>query len=270
MLDFPPICYVYCYDKINERFSYERLKASISSIPENLTIFIITWHKDLENKLNVDFPNRSILFINQKKMKFSKSFFINKISNYAYKNNYQYIYLSDVDLFFHPEYFYWLKFIMNKLDYKNSDVRIITTNYNIRAKSKIKFLPRRFYGKFSFYFPKFFDWTIPKSLSQVLSRELSKSDYAHGCGLIPIKALRKIGGYNSEMFGHGPEDDLFNQRIKFFSRIYYHNGTFRSSTFHLPHKYLNQKNRLKNYKYWYDTIDEIKCNGIYSELIDRK
>ena len=270
MLNFPPICYVYSYNKRNERYSYERLKVSIGSIPENLHIFIITWHDDLEKKLKINFPDRNILVINKKTEKFSRSFFINEIANYASENNYEYIYLSDVDLFFHPEYFYWLKYIMNKLEYKNNDIRIITSNYNVRAKSKIKYLPRRFYGKISFYFPEYFDWTIPKSLDQILSRELSLSGYAHGCGLIPIKAWKKVGGYNSEMVGHGPEDDLFNQRIKFFSRIYYHKGTLRSSTFHLPHPYLEQKDRLKNYKYWFSSIDEINHNGIYSELIERK
>ena len=270
MLNFPPICYVYCYEKKYEDDSYERLKVSINSIPENLVVFIISWHKSLEKKLKNDFPSRKISIINKKYMKFSKSYFINEIANFAFKNNHEYIYLSDVDLFFHPEYFYWLKFIMNKLEYKNSDIRIITTNYNVRAKSKIKFFPRRLYGKISYHFPKYFDWTIPKSLGEILSREFSKSDYAHGCGLIPLKALRKIGGYNSEMLGHGPEDDLFNQRIKYYSRIYYHKGTYRSSTFHLPHCYLNQKDRLKNYKYWFNTIDEMNYNGIYSELIKRK
>ena len=63
--------------------------------------------------------------------------------------------------------------------------------------------------------------------------EFAKKDYAHGCGLIPIEPLKKIGGYNEEIIGYGPEDDLFNQRIKFFSRVYYHKGNLRSSTFHI-------------------------------------
>ena len=33
-----------------------RLKVSISSIPSHLIIYIITWHNDLENKLEKDFP----------------------------------------------------------------------------------------------------------------------------------------------------------------------------------------------------------------------
>ena len=36
MNDFPPIWYVYCFDEIEERESYNRLKISISSIPNHL------------------------------------------------------------------------------------------------------------------------------------------------------------------------------------------------------------------------------------------
>ena len=270
MLKLPPICYVYCFDQRNEKSSYERLKVSISSVPSHLFIYIITWHNDLENKLGKDFPYRNIYVIKKEFMKFSKSFFINQISNYAFEKDYKYIYLSDIDLFFHPEYFFWLEYFMKKLNYKKNDLRIITNNYNIRARSKIKFLPRKLYGKLSFYFPDLFDWKIPKSLDEILLREFSKSDYAHGCGLIPINSLLKIGGYNSEMYGHGPEDDLFNQRIKFFSRLYYHKGNYRSSTFHLPHPALNQQDRIKNHKYWFDIVDEINYNGIYSEQIEKK
>ena len=151
MLKLPPICYVYCFDQSKEKSSYERLKVSISSVPSHLFIYIITWHNDLENKLGKDFPYRNIYVIKKKFMKFSKSFFINQISNYAFEKDYKYIYLSDIDLFFHPEYFCWLEYFMKKLDYKKNDLRIITNNYNIRARSKIKFLPRKFDLKLNFY-----------------------------------------------------------------------------------------------------------------------
>ena len=170
---------------------------------------------------------------------------------------------------FVPEYFYWLKFIMEKLDYRSSDLRIITNNFHIRAIPKYKLLPDFLYGKLNFYFPELYNWNLPTNLNEIMIRKLSKSGFAHGCGLIPLGALRKIGGYNSELIGHGPEDDLFNQRIKFYSRVYYHKGNYRSSTFHLPHPPLNQQNRLNNFKYWFDSLEDIKLNGLYSDLIRR-
>ena len=269
MLKFPSIWYVYCFDKINEKNAYERLKVSISSIPEELSVKIITWHYDLEKKLAVDFPDRNFFFLNSNVTNFSKSFFINEFCRFEIEKKSKYIYLADIDLFFHPEYFFWLKYIMDELLFEESDVRIITTNFNIRAKPKLKILSRKLYGRLSYHFPNLYDWDIPKDFQEILSREFSKSDFAHGCGLIPLKALKKIGGYNSELIGHGPEDDLFNQRIKFYSRIYYHKGSFRSATFHLPHPAMNQKNKFKNHKYWFDSLEDINRNGIYSELVDR-
>ena len=267
MLKFPSIWYVYCFAEINEKNAYERLKVSISSIPEQLSVKIITWHYDLENKLAFDFPGRNFFVLNSKVIKFSKSFFINQLCKFENNKNAKYIYLADIDLFFHPEYFFWLNYIMKELSYEESDIRIVSKNFNVRARPKVKLLPGRLYGKCSYYFPKLYDWDIPKNFQEILSREMSKSDFAHGCGLIPLKALQKIGGYNSELVGHGPEDDLFNQRIKFYSRIYYHKGSFRSATFHLPHPAMNQKNRFKNHKYWFDSLDDINRNGIYSQLV---
>ena len=48
-------------------------------------------------------------------MKFSKSFFINQISNYAFEKDYKYIYLSDIDLFFHPEYLFDIRIYYEKI-----------------------------------------------------------------------------------------------------------------------------------------------------------
>ena len=93
MLNFPPICYVYCFSQSNEISAYERLKVSISSLPSHLLIYIITWHNNLENKLRRDFPNRNIYVIRKEFMKFSKSYFINQIANYAFEKNYKYQYL---------------------------------------------------------------------------------------------------------------------------------------------------------------------------------
>lgn len=269
MIDFPPIWYIYCFDKKIESNSYERLKISLGSIPSKFSINIITWHSNLNERLKYDFPRRNIFNLVVNKRKFSRSLYINLIADYEFKKNIKYFYLSDIDLFFHPEYFYWLKFIMEKLDYRSSDLRIITNNFNIRAIPKYKFLPDFLYGKLNFYFPELYNWNLPTNLKEILIRKLSKPGFAHGCGLIPLGALRKIGGYNSELIGHGPEDDLFNQRIKFYSRIYYHKGNYRSSTFHLPHPPINQQNRLNNFKYWFHSLEDININGVYSDLIRR-
>ena len=97
-----------------------------------------------------------------------------------------------------------------------------------------------------------------------------KSGLAHGCGLIPTESLKEIGGYNEELIGYGPEDDLFNKRLELNARVYYHKGSFRSSTFHIFHKNLNHQNKQKNWLYWKNIIKDIERNGIYSDGRIRK
>ena len=90
-----------------------------------------------------------------------------------------------------------------------------------------------------------------------------------GCGLIPIAPLLRIGGYNSEIVGYGPEDDLFNQRLKNYARIYYHKGSLVSSTFHIPHKPLQQQNKKKNWMYWSHSLSHQALHGAFSDTVIR-
>ena len=76
-----------------------------------------------------------------------------------------------------------------------------------------------------------------------------------------------IGGYNSEMIGYGPEDDLFNQRLKFYARVYYHTCCYSSSTFHLPHLPLQQQNKKKNWNTWRDTMNYQSIHGVFADTI---
>ena len=148
---------------------------------------------------------------------------------------------------------------------KKNDLRIITLNYNLRAKKKLYFLPDKLYPILSEKFPFLYDWDLPKDLEDILRSFDMKSGFAHGCGLIPIKPLKEIGGYNEEMIGYGPEDDLFNRRLALNARTYYHKGTFRSSTFHICHRNLNHQNKLSNWLYWKKIIYDLNRNGVHSD-----
>ena len=132
----------------------------------------------------------------------------------------KYFYLADTDLFFHPEYFNWLEYIAKKMDYKKNDLRIITNNFNILPNKKYKLIPNKLFNLLSSYFPDLYNWEPPNNLNQILNIDYMKAGFAHGCGIIPIDPMKKIGGYNEEMIGYGPEDDLFNKRLNFFSRVY--------------------------------------------------
>ena len=117
------------------------------------------------------------------------------------------------------------------------------------------------------YFPQLFRWTPPSSFSDIIKLRHAASNFAHGCGLIPIAPLLRIGGYNSEIVGYGPEDDLFNQRLKNYARIYYHKGSLVSSTFHIPHKPLQQQNKKKNWMYWSDSLSHQALHGLFDTVI---
>jgi len=263
------VWYIFCYSEKQFKNALERLKISISSIKNVKNIKILTWHKTLKKEFSLFENNKYIQIFFTEKRVFSKSYFINQIAKIVPKKN-KYFYLSDTDLFFHPEYFKWLEYICKKLNYEKGDLRLITSNYNIRPQKIYKFIPSKLFNFFSTYFPYLYKWTTPKNLNEILGMEFAKKDYAHGCGLIPIDPLKKIGGYNEEIIGYGPEDDLFNQRIKFFSRVYYHKGNLRSSTFHIFHSKLNYQNKKKNWIYWNKIINDIATNKIHSDYILRK
>ena len=133
----------------------------------------------------------------------------------------------------------------------------------------IPLVPHKLYSFLIHRFPHLFDWSLPSSLSSIYPRILCKPDFAHGCGLIPVKPSIDIGGYNSEMIGYGPEDDLFNQRLKYYARVYYHKGTFSSSTFHLPHRPLQHQNKTKNWYLWRDIMTHQSIHGVFADTINR-
>ena len=262
------IWYIFCYSKDQYKSALERLKISIGSIQRNSKIKILTWHKNLNKDINDLKKIRKIDLFDTKEKEFSRSFCINLITKLIDDED-KYFYLADTDLFFHPEYFNWLDFICKKMNYKKNDLRIITNNFNLRPNKKYKFIPNKLFNLLSSIFPYLYNWEIPKTLNEILNINYMNSGFAHGCGLIPIDPLKKIGGYNEELIGYGPEDDLFNKRLSFFARVYYHIGSLRSSTFHIYHPKLNYQNKNKNWQYWKFITKDINKNRIHSDYIFR-
>ena len=265
---FPfPIFYICCFQDEDFCSAVDRLTISLSSLPSKSNIHILTWHECLPNHFSSCQLDITFHLVN--KISFSKSYFINKILYISNSLSFEYFYLSDTDLFFHSLYFDWLMRMYQTLSGDKNDLRIITTNYNIYPYLRIPLIPFKAYSRLMSCFPVLFDWTLPNSLSSIYSRYLCSPDFAHGCGLVPVKLSIDIGGYNSEMIGYGPEDDLFNQRLKFYARVYYHKGCYSSSTFHLPHKPLQQQNKRKNWNTWRDTMNYQSFHGVFSDTIKR-
>lgn len=262
-----PVCYIFCYDEHDLDGALLRLKLSISSLPSNKSITILTWHDSLPSLLNTC---SNIKYIFVQRQAFSRSFFINYIAKYLSETtDLCYFYLADTDLFFHPSYFSWLDKICLRLDSFRADLRVITSNINLFPECKIPHIPRILLPRTLKYFPQLFRWTPPSSFSDIIKLRHAASNFAHGCGLIPIAPLLRIGGYNSEIVGYGPEDDLFNQRLKNYARIYYHKGSLVSSTFHIPHKPLQQQNKKKNWMYWSHSLSHQALHGAFSDTVIR-
>ena len=268
-MSFPfPIFYICCFQENDFSLAAQRLSVSLGSLPCNSKIHILTWHDSLLSHLGSTHYDITLHIV--PKISFSKSYFINQIISISDSLSYDYFYLSDNDLYFHPLYFGWIMRIFERLSGYENNLRIITTNYNIYPYPRIPLVPQRAFSFFISCFPHLFDWTLPTSLGSIYLRQLSKPDFAHGCGLIPVKFSKKIGGYNSEMIGYGPEDDLFNQRLKYYARVYYHKGSFCSSTFHLPHQPLQQQNKSKNWHIWRDMMNHQSIHGAFSDSINRE
>tara|TARA_Y100000739_G_C20496987_1_gene413109 strand:- start:137 stop:937 length:801 start_codon:yes stop_codon:yes gene_type:complete len=262
------IWYIFCYSKEQYISALKRLKISINSVNCTSKIKILTWHKTL-NKDIIDLKKiRKIDLYKTEKKVFSRSFFINLISKLIEQDK-KYFYLADTDLFFHPEYFNWLDYICKKMNYKKNDLRIITNNFNIRPNKKYKIIPNKLFNLLSSFLPSLYNWEPPTELNEILKMDHMNAGFAHGCGLIPVDPLKEIGGYNEEIIGYGPEDDLFNKRLCFFSRVYYHKGGLRSSTFHIYHPKLNYQNKNKNWNYWNYIVKDINKNSIHSDYIVR-
>ena len=89
----------------------------------------------------------------------------------------------------------------------------------------------------------------------------SKGGYAHGNGLIHTQTFFDIQGYDEEMIGYGPEDDLFNIRISKINRIIYDNLNDTAS-FHLWHPRFHMIQFEKNMEIWRNR------KHYYNSLID--
>jgi predicted glycosyltransferase involved in capsule biosynthesis len=103
----------------------------------------------------------------------------------------------------------------------------------------------------------------------------AKGGYAHGNGLIHLESFMKIRGYDEEMIGYGPEDDLFNTRISKINNIIYDNS-IENATMHLWHPRFHMIQHKKNMQIWKErkafynslmnpTIEDIKGNKTKKE-----
>lgn len=176
--------------------------------------------------------------------------------NYGVKNlvNTEYFILSDVDLVYSRDHIQRLKLKCSLLSRESEYIRFVFYNYNllpiVTAPEWRTFLRRIPLIKFLLsskviYSPHVY--THEYEVLDQLRRE--PGGFAHGNGLIHTESFYSIKGYDEEMIGYGPEDDLFNIRISKINRIIYDNLPDTSS-FHLWHPKMSWIQVDKNLSIW--------------------
>jgi predicted glycosyltransferase involved in capsule biosynthesis len=250
-----------------------RLRCSLKSIrSQNIRICLANYsnsciHKEIEDLV----PGMQYIHIPYTGP-FSKSLFI----NHAVKKmiNSEYFILSDVDLVYSRDHVQKVNQKMESLSRGNDKFRFVTYNYNLAPvyKSTMHHLISKipFIGKVVDYetFVRSHPYTDDYI---VLDRmRINNSGYAHGPGVIHTPTFFEIRGYDEELIGHGPEDDMFNTRIGKVNRLVYDNLP-DTATFHLWHPMLQQIQVEQNMQIWYErkiyldslenaTVEDVRAN----------
>jgi hypothetical protein len=154
-----------------------------------------------------------------------------KAINFAVKRyiTADYFAVSDIDLVYDRSHFISIREMLASR-HEDRPLRIINYNFNI--------IPRH---------PMFY------TANRLLLRLLRKSSggYAHGNGIIHLPSFKAIQGYDEELIGYGPEDDLFNCRIGRINELKFLPDD-KLTTYHLWHPVsaYNAEQFEKNMNFW--------------------
>jgi len=166
----------------------------------------------------------------------------------------EYFIISDIDLVYSNDHIQRLFIKFESLRRPNEYIRFVTYNYNLLPISHISFIGKilyktPFFRKYASIFTKESPHLYTHEYEVLDQFPKSNGGYAHGNGLIHKDSFYKIQGYDEEMIGYGPEDDLFNTRISKINRIIYDNLN-DTSTFHLWHPRFQMLQFEKNMEIW--------------------
>lgn len=166
----------------------------------------------------------------------------------------EYFIISDIDLVYSNDHIQRLLIKFESLRRPNEYIRLVTYNYNLLPISHISFIGKilykiPFFKKYATIFTKESPHLYTHEYEVLDQFPKSNGGYAHGNGLIHKDSFYKIQGYDEEMIGYGPEDDLFNTRISKINRIIYDNLN-DTSTFHLWHPRFQMLQFEKNMQIW--------------------
>jgi predicted glycosyltransferase involved in capsule biosynthesis len=158
----------------------------------------------------------------------------------------EYFIISDIDLVYRKTHIESVQRKMNNvLSATMSPLRMVFWNYNLQPKYTPSWMNVRFIRRFAA------KSTMAESsdYENLLNLPNNGGGYAHGNGVVHLDTFTRLRGYDEEMIGYGPEDDLFNTRIGRVNTIIYDDGDDTASI-HLWHARLRMIQQRKNMQIW--------------------
>lgn len=253
----------------------ERLKCSLLSIKDQKVTICIS---NNSSRCIYDFISKLISnfrYVHKPhKGDFSRALCINFGVRTLVKS--EYFIISDIDLIYSRDF---IQRLIHKCNYLSNDkeiIRFVCYNYNLKPVIKTnKFYPftRRIpiINKLQLFQPKHTSHKYTHEYEVLDQLDKEKGGYAHGNGIIHLPTFTLIQGYDEEMVGYGPEDDLFNTRIGKINRLIYDNLPDTASL-HLWHPRFHMIQFEENMRIWkekkeyYNSIN----NASYHDVIANK
>lgn len=169
----------------------------------------------------------------------------------------EYFMISDVDLIYRNDHVAAVQHkVRAALRTAKLPLRMVFWNYNLQPRYQPAWMNMRALRRFAATSPR-----MESSDYEALSRlPHNGGGFAHGNGIIHLESFMRLRGYDEEMIGYGPEDDLFNTRIGKVNDIVYDRGNDTASI-HLWHPRLRLIQLKKNMNIWqerkayYETLD---------------
>ncbi len=169
----------------------------------------------------------------------------------------EYFMISDVDLIYHHDHLLAVQRKMQEaLRTAKRPLRMVFWNYNLQPRYQPAWMNVRGLRRFAATSPR-----MESSDYEALSMlPHNGGGFAHGNGVIHFESFMRLRGYDEEMIGYGPEDDLFNTRIGKVNDVIYDKGDDTASI-HLWHPRLRLIQLKRNMSIWqerkafYETLE---------------
>lgn len=176
----------------------------------------------------------------------------------------EYFMVSDVDLIYRHDH---LAAVQRKIQAAlltaKRPLRMVFWNYNLQPRYQPAWMNMRIMRRFAATSPHM-ESSDYKALSMLPH---NGGGFAHGNGIIHLESFTRLRGYDEEMIGYGPEDDLFNTRIGKVNDVVYDNDDDTASI-HLWHPRLRVIQLKKNMRIWqerkafYETLKNPDWNDV--------